>query len=415
MRKIIVLVLGTASAGELTIAYEFVSRLPKDRYQVLFIIPAKYSGYLDNKGFRYIDLDVCEKKEKNRDIIFRSIDSFSPDYLFISDVYTLEYSASWSGVRFYDLKNMHIPVIGVDEYEFASTNYCVDYYGANCKKLPPFIEECDFIVRDCPINNHIRGGKNIWYFSLYNKIPEIREKDKLEVRKKLGIEDDEKIIFTTTSYWESINMHQIPALNSFIKWIPVLLLNYISELNRKVAIIHVGCNQWPVPAGRKIKYFHFDSLLPSDFDMFLTSCDLFLTLNIVSVTLTKAIFANVPCIVFQNKKLLRFSKLKQKLDTMPGWYRMMAEEVRVVYPFRASTFGWYKFLEPVLRDNKYSGTFIEAPFLKMKEAVSLLDEYLYNQDSIERLKKIQRSFAEEILKLDTPEKIMREIDARVHG
>ncbi len=87
----------------------------------------------------------------------------------------------------------------------------------------------------------------------------------------------------------------------------------------------------------------------------------------------------------------------------------MAKEVKRVYPFRASTFGWYKFIEPVLTNNLYTTTFVEVPFFNMKKVVDTFNDYLNNQKKIHTLCQAQHAYVEEILKLPKPEQIMDEI------
>lgn len=409
MNKIAVIVLSTISAGELTIAYEFVSRLSKDKYEVQFIVSGKFGPYLESKHMDYLKLDENESPQVNNSKICSFIDSFNPDFFLVSDVFTLEYSYAWSGVKFETLSKYNIPIIGVDEYEFPSTEYKIDYYGLFQEKLPPLVDKCDFIIRDCPINAENHSAENVKCFSLYEKKFELNKHAKQRIRKELGLDDDEKIIFFTMSSWELLNMHKLGSLNSFIKWIPCIIENYISSLQKKVTVIHVGKNPWQNISNNKIRYYHFDSLLPKNFDAYLFASDLYITLNVVSVTLTKAVYAGVPSVVLQNKKIIKFDKLKNRLATMPLWYRNMADDVKVVYPFRASTFGWYKFLDPVLQNNEYTNTFIEVPIFKMSQVVSVLDKYLFDKSAILELKERQMNYVDKILKLSTPNEIMNDI------
>lgn len=411
MKRIIVVVLSVISAGELTIASEFVSRLPKSKYKLLFLVPDNYSEYLQSKGFDYVALDVHKGKDINREIIYRSIKEFQPDYFLLSDAYTLEYASKWCGLKFRDLKSFGIPVIGVDEYEFPSTGYKIDYYSDSFKRLPPFIDKCDYLIRDCPINKPAASGNHIWSFSLYNSKYSITDERKAHIKRKLNIEDGEKIIFLTVSSWEVLNTRKVVSLNHLVKWIPVMLKEYIKALGKKVAVIHVGCNEWKDTENTNLNYHYFPSLIPAEFDDYLFTSDLYITLNAASVTLTKAVYGGVPSLVFQNRKYIKFFEMTERLKQMPEWYRKMAEEVRAAYPFRASTFGWFKFLEPVLQDNEYANTFIEAPLFKMSEAVRLLGKYLYDTEAIKELKEVQSAYIDKILQLPEPDKIMSEINS----
>jgi hypothetical protein len=415
MVKLLFVVLSEVSAGELTIAYEFASRLPVDKYDVVFLTPRKFGSYLESRGMKYLGLDQPTGAVKNREIIDNLMKSFGPDYMMISDVFTTEYAYSWSGINFAVMREYGVPILGVDEYEFLSAGYSMDYYGGFSKKLPPLVDCCDFVIRNCPINiSRTNDGEKVKCFSLYGNKMVLSDKEKEEVRRTLGIDDDEKMVFYTTSTWEMLNIYRLSALGILVRWVPLMLQNYLKALNRKVTVIHVGVNPWKDFESEKVRYCYFPNLLPADFDKYLLSSDLFITLNVVSVTLSKAIFGGIPSIVFQNLKTLDFKKLSERVLQMPDWFRQMAEEVKIAFPFRASVLGWYKFLETVLKDNDYTGTYVEAPFFKVSEAVSGFEQCLFNDDFIRKLKTRQMNYVERVLALPTPDEIMCDIVKATH-
>lgn len=408
MTRIIVIVLSTISAGELTISYEFIQRLPSEKYSVHYIIPQKFAEYLSSKNIAFITLDEKSTPEKNKEKAMSFIQRFSPNYFIVSDVFTMGYAALWSGLKFCDIKGL-APIIGVDEYEFQSTNYSIDYYGLFFEKLPPLVDACDYVIRDCPINAPRVTDHKIKHFSLYDRIPKMNKETKTRMKEALGLTEGEKVIFFTTSSWELLNMHKLTSLNALIRHIPNMLKHYLYQLDQKITIIHVGHNPWGKIENSNINYLHFETLLPSDFENYLLLSDMFITFNIVSVTLTKAIYAGIPSVVLQNYKIIDFSHLEKRVRQLPLWYQAMAKEVKRVYPFRASTFGWYKFIEPVLTNNLYTTTFVEVPFFNMKKVVDTFNDYLNNQKKIHTLCQAQHTYVEEILKLPTPEQIMDEI------
>ena len=81
-------------------------------------------------------------------------------------------------------------------------------------------------------------------------------------------------------------------------------------LDQNITIIHVGHGKWSDLDSDKINYKYFETLDPVDFESYLLAADLYITNNIVSITLTKAILGKVPSIVFQNDKIIDFSKFK---------------------------------------------------------------------------------------------------------
>ncbi len=410
MTKIVFVVLGELSSGELTIAYEFASRLPNDIYDTYFLIPEKNKSFLDDRGIKNKTLSIWEDPQINKKNIDKFINEVNPDFFIISDVYTMEYAQSWTGLNFAALKEYRIPIICIDEYEYTNAGYTVDYYGSIIRNLPPLIEQGDYILCNCPFNKKREESESrIKYFSLYGEKLMLDESKKKQVRERFKVEDDEKIIFTAGSRWEMLNVHRLPALGMFLKWMPVILQNYISALNRKITVIHVSPTPWNEFESDLVRYHHFNYLPPSEFDLYLLASDLFVTLNVVSVTLSKAVYGAVPSVVFQNHKIIDFNKLSNRLSQMPHWYREMAQELKIAYPFRAGVFGWHRLLKTALEDNPYTQTYIEAPFFKVSEAISALEKYLYDQTAIEELKQRQLEYVDKMLELPTPDEVMRSI------
>lgn len=408
MVRIVFIVLGVLSAGELTIAVEFARRLNPGKYRILFLVPGKFDYVLENHRLDYLALDPGAGAGKNREKIFRMLKAVRPDLVVISDSFTMENSSHWSGLKFADLKESGVPVVGVDEYEYASTGYRVDYYGLHSEKLPPLVDACDFQVRNCPLNSPKKTAGKVKCYSFLGKRMKLGGEQLRRARERLGIAPNEKMIFYATSKWETINMHKILALTSFLKWRPTIVERYLEHVRGKIVLVHVG----PKPMGsdlRRARCINLENVAPAEFESYLLSSDLFITFNIVSVTLSKAVFGEVPCLVFQNEKVIDFRKLQHKLSRKPGWYQDMAREVKVAYAFKASTFGWHRFLEPVLKDNDYLETFERVPFFKMDAAVSGLEELLFNPRARARLREKQAGYIESILKLPAPHQVVEEI------
>ena len=409
MAKLLFFVLSDVSAGELTIAYEFASRLPPGQYQVKFVVPERYSAYLQDRGMDYLGLQTSADPRHNRACIDGLIQKFQPDCFVVSDAFTLEFASSWSGLRFAHLQAYQVPIVGVDEYDYLSAGYSLDYYGGLVQRLPPLVDRCDYIIRNCPLNLTESRDPRVRSYSLYPARLELPPGGREAVRRQLGVGEGEKVIFYTTSPWETLNMHKVFALDMLIRWIPRILQNYLNALGKPLTVIHVGPNPWDGFQSETVRYRHFPRLVPTDFDQYLLASDLFVTLNVVSVTLSKAIYGAVPSLVLQNHKLIDFEQLGGRVRQMPAWYQAMAADVKVAYPFRAGTMGWHHFLGPVLTDNLYTGTYAEAALFKPAEVLERLDQYLYDADAIQALKARQMAYIDAVLRLPTPGQIMREV------
>jgi hypothetical protein len=409
MAKLLFFVLSDVSAGELTIAYEFASRLPTAEHQVHFVVPERYSTYLEDRHVNYLGLQPSADPGYNRARIDALVKEFRPDCLIVSDAFTLEFASSWSGLRFAHLKAYQLPVVGVDEYDYLSAGYSLDYYGGLVQRLPPLVERCDYIIRNCPLNRIDSNDPRVRSYSLYPARLELSPGAREEVRRRLGVGEGEKIVFYTTSPWETLNMHKVYALDRLIEWIPRMLQHYLTDLGKPLTVIHVGPNPWEGFQRETVRYRHFPRLTPTDFDQYLLASDLFITLNVVSVTLSKAVYGTVPSLVLQNHKLIDFEQLQGRVGQMPPWYQAMAADIKVAYPFRAGTMGWHRFLEAVMTDNPYTGTYAEASLFKPADVLAKLHQYLYDEDAIGLLQARQMDYIGQVLRLPTPGQIMREV------
>lgn len=421
MIKILFITLGHLSGGEFTIAFEFSRRLSPEKYEVCFLTSQKGEQYLAQNDMRHITLKqmesalISEDKKRNKEIAGKAIEEFKPDYFIISDVYTMWYAYAWTGIDLEFLRNWGIPIGSIDSYEFGSTDYVQDYYGGYKATLSDFIDQCDFVIRYCPINKIGESTEKIKYTYLFDQVMELDDSMKKETKRKYGIRENDKVVFMTNSNWESLNVNRLPALSNLIMWIPNILMNYIYELedatNETITIVHVGPTSWDLEnsCSEKIQYKYFEFLPPNEFDQLLSASDLFLTTNIISSSLVKAVYASVPSVVLQNDKLINFEKMSNGLKKMPAWYQEMAQNVKIVFPFRLFPFGWHKFLSTVLQDNEYLETFEQVNLFQRNKVKKTLALYLNDPQIREELKSKQKAYIKKILDLPSSDNVMESL------
>lgn len=418
MKRILFITLGHLSGGEFTIAFEFCRRLSADQYAVCFLTSKSGERYLEQNNIRHVTLtqtetsQISEDRTRNRTIATQLIEEFQPDYFVVSDVYTMWYSYTWSGVDFAFLKDYQIPICSFDSYEFGSTDYVQDYYGGYKASLPPFIDQCDYVIRYCPINKIATPTEKVKYTYLFSRMPHQTEEQRREIKQRYGISETDKIIFMTNSNWESLNVNRLPALSNLLMWLPALLMNYCYELedliNENITIVHVGSNtcERKENDSRTITYKHFEFLKPDEFDQLLGASDLYITTNIISSTLVKAVYSSVPSVVLQNDKLINFEKMKNGLMKMPAWYQKMASEVKIAYPFRLFPFGWHKFLGTVLQDNEYVETFEQLNLFQRNKVLKVIAGYLTDKERVDELRRKQQDYVEKISVLPSSDEVM---------
>lgn len=409
MKNLVFITFGYLSSGEFTIAAEFAKRLPTSKYNIIFLSSEEGNNFLKQNGFNtfVVKRSPTISKCENEKLITNFFDNFKPDLFLISDIYTFDYSYSWSGIKLPFLKKYNKKIINFDEYEYRNSDYVIDYYGNLKSQLFNLQADCDYLLAHCPLNKkNNKDMNNVFYFSLYEKKLTISKDKKEEIRKRFNPDGKSKIIFTATSKWESLNVCNFNSLTPLLKWLPQIILNYLDLLDIKLTLIHVGPQKWDTDNFQNIAYHHFSYLAPSEFDDYILSSDLFITTNLVSVTLSKAIYGNIPSILINNNKIIDFKKLADKLINLPNWYQKMAREVEIAYPYQVFPFGWYSFLKVVMSENIYMKTFIQAPLFQKTKCLELIKMYLLDNNKRQELLKEQNEYLENVLKLPTPEEIV---------
>lgn len=414
MKTVLIIAISEISAGELNIAYEFIKRLDKNIFKLGLIFNKKYQHLVPmDENINLLMISSEESNVFNRNKIISYFNEFSVDYFILSDPFTIEYSYPWSGIRFKDVKKYNVPIIALDEYDYTNAGYSLDYYGGLVQRLPNLVEQCDYVIKDCPIN-HGEDNEREYHFSLYNGFKS-EKYNKCELRLKYHFKEEQKIIFYVDSSWENINAHNIGALTKLTNQKPFLLQNYIRDIGEEITIIHIGNKKWDVIVNEKLNYIYYENVPEKIFNELLQLSDIFFTFNIVSITLSKAVYMEIPSIVFTNDKILNFSNLQRKLLQLPDWYREIANDIKMVYPFKASSFGWNKFLSCVLCGNPYLETFIMVQAFKYDEVIKRINNLLFNEQEIRSIVEKCKQYKESLKSLKTPNEILCLIDRSING
>lgn len=410
MVKIACIVLGHLSNGELTIALEFTEKLDKEKYHVTYVVPSKLEENIQKKNYKTLGLKITNGAKENYNKFAEFIEEWKPEFLLLSDIFTLEYSGTWSGVTWEKIKSMGIKTISFDEYDYKN-NYTLDFMGGNSVSYPSMIEECDYRIYDCPIN---KQNDNEHCFMMYKDGFHYSEEERNRMAQKYRDSETEKVVLMVTSGWEFVNTGISIYVDHFIKVLPDIIMGYLSEIQMRIKLVHISPVKWAVNAPDNINYTHISYLEENEFNKMIAISDLFITTNVVSVTLTKAIYMGIPSIALYNPRKIDFSNYQDKLKTYPQWYRNMSERLEIGLPFRASVFGWTKFLEKVIHENEYMNTFISTPIYKYSDTREAFVNLLINEAFVNDLKHKQRNYIEELGQMELPNEIMDAILKEKH-
>ena len=190
-----------------------------------------------------------------------------------------------------------------------------------------------------------------------------------------------------------------------IEWIPRIIYNYLLELKEPLTILHVGGRKWSFVESDLVDYRHYTSVNSTDYNRMIHCADMFCGTNQISVTLSRAALCGIPVVLFQNDKYIDFRKLNTVVSRMPEWYQHMAMETKKVLPFRVFPWGWYRFLEPVMRDNGYCDLFDEVPIFQPKKCIDILHRNLFDDGYREKIKLKRDEYIKLLKSLTSPSKI----------
>ena len=415
MKKILHFALGDISNGELTIAQNFINNLSENKYNNSIIIPTLKKELFSNVNCNIFQISKDFTPKHNRNEIEQIIKNFCPDLIILFDVYTFEYSKNWTGCNLNFLKSFKIPIATLDEYDYENTDYKIDYYGLFVRKLPNLIDKCDYILKNCPLN--VPNEKNIlspnaFYYKVFSKTTQLKEKEKEEIRRAIfNISNDNlKIVTLVTSTWEVQGAYAFSNQTKLANWLGPIIFHYLCDTKEDLILVHIGKENWNLTSSNTVKYIHFENLDPIKFEKVIAASDLFVTYNLVSISLSKAIMLNTPAIVLNNQKIIDFSRFSEILKERPLWYQRMAQSICKVYPFHASLFGWKNFLTPHLKNNPYLNIFPIVDVFNYNSTLKTIKNVLSDNSYRENIIKKEQFFKEEYYNnLLTPENILDDI------
>lgn len=359
MMKLLFLAPSRLSKGDAALAADVARALPRKRFRAGFVAAADAVPQLHDLGMPTLALDGGSP-QRNLAMLDRIVGGFGPDCLVAADAFALHQSRGWTGLTMDVLRERYArPVGSLDRLGWAETGYTVDFYGGGRTRLPRLLDGCDLVIRTGPPHRPQAGPPGVVVAPLhpgglqYGGLRPPAADDPAP--------GDRPVVFLVNSRWE-YKPASIPALR-LVDALPRLLHSHLAAAGRPLRIVHVGPRRWRFPVADHLEYQHFTRLPYPMFHARLAAADVFVTTNVLSATLARAVAARVSALVLHNSRTL---------SALPDWSAQAAPRLREAHPFRVAPLGWHDLLEPLMAANPYFDCFAQAGLFDRAAVVQAL-------------------------------------------
>ncbi|GIG56156.1 hypothetical protein Lfu02_05280 [Longispora fulva] len=395
------------SKGDAAVAADLARQIPRKRLQVGFVAAAEAMPQLHDLGMPTLPLNGSTPAE-NQAILDRVVRGFRPDCLIAADAFAVDQSSDWSGLTLDGLRERYdCPVGSIDRVGWQATDYTADLYGGDRVQMPRLLDGVDLVIRPCPphapTGEHAEAGRpTVVYAGLHRgglKEGGLRPVD-IEVP-ATGAER-KPVVFIANSEWEYRNPRESARVAQLIEALPGILHSHLAALGRPLHVVHVGPEAWQMPIAEHIEYRHFTRLPYPMFHARLSAADLFVTTNVLSATLGRAVLAGVPALVLQNRTTV-------EEQAAPEWLATAAPRLQSAHPFRVAPLGWYDLLDPLLTTSPYQGCFATGEIFDRDDVLQRMSALL---DDSAGQRQRQADFHESLADLPPPLEALRAAVAR---
>jgi hypothetical protein len=387
MMRLLLLAPSRVSRGDAIVAADLARALPRSGFQVGFLSAPEAVAHLHDLGMPTLPLTGSTPAE-NLALLDRIVQGFNPDCLIAADAFALQQSSGWSGLTVEMLRERYgRSVASFDRLGWQAAGYTADFYGGRRVRVPALLDGCDVLIRTSPPHPMEPAPPGVAVAALHldglrdggRRPPGTADTD------AGGLDNDRPTVFLVNSPWEYRNPARSLPVAQLIDGLPRVIHSHLAALDRPLRVVHVGPRRWRFPVADQIDYQHFSRLPYPMFRDRLASAELFLTTNLLSVTLAQAVLAGTPALVLHNHAMIGPRDI-------PGWVSAAAPLLRIAYPFRVAPLGWHELLEPLLAGNPYQNCFAAEEIFDRTAVLRALTELLDDGPVRSRFRRNQQHY-----------------------
>jgi hypothetical protein len=415
--RVLIFANGFNALGEAFTLALFAQELISQGHSCCFFAPKLARDYLLTFGFNGNDIHslpaVSKDKRSKNDInykVFKQIvDGFKPDIAVVADwhLYNRNGMAINGSYSIYWLDDI-IPIVTFDHLGFAPQGLNVGeseiskklkdktLYSCFLSEYIPMSDRYSHIIKPCPHHSNLFQKDNISSFwGIY--------KDSIE---KNGTSRDffynSKVIFQPIGLWQERAVSEACKRELDVEYdyyqetlIPIII-QYLTVLDNNITYILISGKikeQITFKKG-KIKVIILPPVKHSEFMLYLQSADLFITDNLMSSSLGKAVFCKVPSLTLRSTVYVKDDgqiQVPYQLSPTMNENLSLMKEYGLLYPFYCFPLGLCE-LEKTYTGNNFTSCFDIAEVYNEEECIDYLHKLLYDEQYIRKKQEIQQEY-----------------------
>jgi hypothetical protein len=427
MMRVIFCVSSIGALGETYSTALFANQLLEQGHECFFILSKLGSEYLKTFGFKTQCMYILPsgnvgKKDLNENYKLFSafVSQVSPDFVVVVDwhqfdeegfTYNYSYSINW----FDD----NVKIGTLDHFGFAPQGKEVkvhENFETGNKIFSPLPGRYSFIIRPCPHHdNALRQTENVFYWSLFKeKFSSERDTDVL--RKQFSLRGS-KIILHPIGFWQQRILERefqksgIKCDYYFDVLLPIIY-DYISQscIDATYIIISGNIKKEVKSFYKNIEIISKPPLSNELYTSLLLVSDIFITDNLMSSNLGKAVFAKKIPIVFKNS----FNQLLDKAYPGFGSTPLIKEKFsfleknKLLFPYLSFPLGFNE-LKDMYQNNSFSSTFFHQELFDELSNLQLFSDLFNNKEAGSSISNFQDQYINNNRKLFLAHEILDHI------
>ncbi|MGX4668276.1 DUF6365 family protein [Cerasibacillus sp. JNUCC 74] len=413
------------SIGELHNAIYLSRQLKVHGIESHFLTSQNYIDYALRSGVNATPLKKTTLQTKS---IKETVGEFQPDLTVIADYHILDLESPLIDLDY--VLELGVPVATIDSLCFGNQSRVLrnrlfdqvqskrSRFGnkpkVNLREIPESVK----VIRTCPINNPSISTNRIQPVTLYKESFTIAWEKREMMRSRFGCEKPEdKLVMVSKAAWANLlvkmrlmesKLYMNPTYG-YEYFVQELIKQYlgVKEFPSKVIVVGIAPKNSFVnqDTDSKVHFVTMPFMHLDEYEDLLFSCDLFITDNITSCSMAKAIFGFVPVLSLVNTKVttgkdglpLIPDNLKNKTqlnEILKRWLKVMPGGI---YPFLTFPNGWVEELQSLLTENPLIDVIETSEIFDINETGSKIHQLLYSEHSRSDVYDRQKKYIEVII------------------